>query len=265
MPGDASVLSQGFVAELTRARRQLSHTAWQEVAQRVSGLNTVPDGASVREATAGLVNHDAAWILSQAILAAGQVTWPQIAGAMAAVDYAVGDGRATTEIVWTGPDSSRFPMRRIDQMLYDLVISARRRIVLVTYAAYKVPHLVDRLADAVSRGVELMLIVESKADSNGQLTFDAAQAFRGVPAVLDRLYYWPIEKRPRNQAGSPGKLHAKCAIVDDVALIGSANFTDDAFNRNMEMGVLLKEPAVVATIAEHYRELIRTGNLARVG
>ena len=43
-------------------------------------------------------------------------------------------------------------------------------------------------------------------------------------------------------AGRPGKLHVKCAIVDDVALVGSANLTDDAFNRNMELACWSENP-----------------------
>lgn len=54
-------------------------------------------------------------------------------------------------------------------------------------------------------------------------------AFRAVPAAQTRIYYWPLAQRERNQSGRPGKQHAKCAIVDDVALVGSANLTDDAF------------------------------------
>ena len=79
-----------------------------------------------------------------------------------------------------------------------------------------------------------------------------------------RLYYWPLAQRERNQAGRPGKLHAKCAIVDDVALVGSANLTDDAFNRNMELGLLVRDPTVVASLVEHFEELIRRGVLTRV-
>jgi cardiolipin synthase A/B len=45
-----------------------------------------------------------------------------------------------------------------------------------------------------------------------------------------------VDKRERNQAGRPGKLHAKTAVIDDTVVISSANLTDDAFNRNLELG-----------------------------
>jgi phosphatidylserine/phosphatidylglycerophosphate/cardiolipin synthase-like enzyme len=93
---------------------------------------------------------------------------------------------------------------------------------------------------------------------------DAVTAFRNVPLGHAQIYYWPIEKRERNQAGRPGKLHIKCAIIDDVALIGSANLTDDAFNRNMELGMLVRERATVVAITEHFQELIHAGVLVQV-
>jgi cardiolipin synthase A/B len=90
------------------------------------------------------------------------------------------------------------------------------------------------------------------------------EAFGNIPAASTRLYYWPLAKRERNQAGRPGKLHMKCAIVDNAVLIGSANLTDDAFNRNMELGMLVREKATVETLCEHFRELIRTKVLVEV-
>jgi phosphatidylserine/phosphatidylglycerophosphate/cardiolipin synthase-like enzyme len=49
-----------------------------------------------------------------------------------------------------------------------------------------------------------------------------------------------------------------------VALVGSANLTDDAFNRNMELGVLLRDPATVAGIFSNFEELIRREVLVEV-
>lgn len=80
-----------------------------------------------------------------------------------------------------------------------------------------------------------------------------------LPREVVRIYYWPLAKRDRNPAGRPGKLHVKCAVIDDAALIGSANLTDDAFNRNMELGVLIREPATVHAIEYHFEELIHQG------
>jgi phosphatidylserine/phosphatidylglycerophosphate/cardiolipin synthase-like enzyme len=183
---------------------------------------------------------------------------------MAAVDALAGGASPSTEIIWTGPGNNRFPVRRIDQVLYDLVSKASRRIILVTFAAHRVRLLCEHLTQAIRRGVDLTLIVESEGESEGQLTHDSIAAFKDVPTTRTHIYYWPLQKRERNQAGRPGKLHVKCAIVDNAALIGSANFTDDAFNRNMELGMLVRDAETVLALAEHFQELIRCGELAPV-
>ena len=253
-----------LVDRLAAARRRLPAETWDRLAAGVATLPSRPDPQSVQETTAAVLNRDAAWILSEALLGAADATWSEIAAAMMAVGHLVGDGRPVTEIIWTGPANNRYPVRRIDQVLYDLIAGSQRRVVLVTFAAHRVRHLCDHLTQAVQRGVQLTLIVESEDESEGQLTSDAIRAFAGVPAAKLHLYYWPAAQRERNQAGRPGKLHAKCAIIDDVALIGSANLTDDAFNRNMELGVLVRDPITVTTIADHFDELVRRGILKRV-
>ena len=250
------MISSELVDRLAEARRRLPAEAWNRLAAGVAALPLRPDPLSVQQATATLLNRDAAWILSEALLKAVDATWSEIGAAMIAVGHLVGDGRPVTEIIWTGPANSRYPVRRIDQVLYDLIAASQRRVVLVTFAAHRIRHLCEHLTRAVQRGVQLTLIVESEDESEGQLTSDAIRAFADVPSAGMRLYYWPAAQRERNLAGRPGKLHAKCAIVDDVALIGSANLTDDAFNRNMELGILVKDPVTVTAIVDHFTGLI---------
>jgi phosphatidylserine/phosphatidylglycerophosphate/cardiolipin synthase-like enzyme len=251
------MVSPDLIHALSAARRRMSSGEWQKLATKLAEMSVSPDAATIRKATAGLLSQDAAWLLSEAFRKSGSAKWNEIAVAMTAVDCLAGDTAPLTEIIWTGPANGRFPVRRIDQVLYDLISRAKKRIVLVTFAAHRVRHLCDHLIQAVDRGVELTLIVESEDESEGQLTRDAIAAFRNVPAAKTHLYYWPLTKRERNQAGRPGKLHMKCAIVDNIAIIGSANLTDDAFNRNMELGMLVREYATVEILSEHFRELIR--------
>jgi phosphatidylserine/phosphatidylglycerophosphate/cardiolipin synthase-like enzyme len=47
----------------------------------------------------------------------------------------------------------------------------------------------------------------------------------------------------------------------DIAIVGSANFTNNAFNRNMEMGVIIKGPGAVAQASEHFETLAQDGML----
>jgi len=117
-----------------------------------------------------------------------------------------------------------------------------------------VQRLCDHLARAVERGVDVTLILESEDESE---SLDAVSAFARLPIDRTHVYYWPLESRERNQAGKPGKLNAKCAIIVDTAVIGSANMTDDAFNRNIEMGVIVREQSTVADLVERFDELVR--------
>ena len=133
------------------------------------------------------------------------------------------------ELLWAGPSpANQIPARRIDQALYDLIAGARREILLVTFAAAKISRLADELLNASRRGVRIRLILEFEETSEGQLSYDALKAFPSALISVVEVYQWPVEKRERNQAGRPGKLHAKVAIVDDTALLSSANLTDDA-------------------------------------
>ena len=141
------------------------------------------------------------------------------------------------ELLWSGPSpANKIPARRIDQTLYDLIAKAKHEILLVTFAAAKIGRLIGELLKAKERGVNVRLILEFEQSSEGQLSYDALKAFPVSFVTETEVYYWPIEKRDRNQTGRPGKLHAKLAIVDDTALVSSANLTDDAFNRNLEVG-----------------------------
>jgi phosphatidylserine/phosphatidylglycerophosphate/cardiolipin synthase-like enzyme len=237
---------------------------WRQLTADLAVCAGSPEPRSIHQATASLLNRDAAWVLSKTFQEAAANSWAEVAATMVAVDYLVGDSNPLTEIIWTGPANTRFPVRRVDQVLYDLISTAKQRIVLVTFAAHRVRHLCSLLTNAIERGVDLKLIVESEGESEGQLTLDAIAAFKEVPTARTQLYYWPLAKRERNAGGRPGKLHVKCAIVDNVALVGSANLTDDAFNRNMELGMLVREPSTVTAITAHFDELIRLQILVEV-
>ncbi|CAI8970112.1 Phospholipase D/Transphosphatidylase [Pseudomonas jessenii] len=171
----------------------------------------------------------------------------------------------SVELLWSGPSpANEIPVRRIDQSLYDLIVTAKNEILLVTFAAAKIQRLAGSLIAAVERGVAVRLLLEFEQESEGQLSFDALKAF---PADLIRqveVYCWPLQKRERNQAGRPGKLHAKLALIDDQVIVSSANLTDDAFNRNLELGVLLQSRKLRTTVKRYVEGLVIDGVIERV-
>ena len=57
-------------------------------------------------------------------------------------------------------------------------------------------------------------------------------------------------------------LHAKCVVVDrQVAFVSSANFTEAAQERNIEVGVLLRVPALAEQLEWHFQALMEAGVL----
>ena len=81
---------------------------------------------------------------------------------------------------------------------------------------------------------------------------------------------WPGERRPdvfydpRSVADeAPGAvLHAKAIVADDrAAFVTSANLTEAAFDRNIEVGVLTRDAALAAALARHFQALIDRGLL----
>lgn len=73
---------------------------------------------------------------------------------------------------------------------------------------------------------------------------------------------------PRSLAAEPAErasLHAKCVVVDRrVAFVSSANFTDAAQNRNIEVGALIRFEAFARKLDEHFRSLAAKRLLKRL-
>jgi len=57
-------------------------------------------------------------------------------------------------------------------------------------------------------------------------------------------------------AGATGNLHAKCVIVDGAAVfVSSANFTEAAQQRNIEVGLLIRSVSLADGLAEYFQAL----------
>jgi phosphatidylserine/phosphatidylglycerophosphate/cardiolipin synthase-like enzyme len=154
--------------------------------------------------------------------------------------------------------------RRIDQVLYDMIAKAKRDILLITFAAHKIKRLAEALTLASKRPqLRIRLLLEFGAQSQNQLTHDALKTFPVELQNTAEIYYWPLEHRELNVLGKPGKLHAKAAVVDNEALLSSANLTDDAFLRNLELGALFTGGDMPAKLREHFEHLVANCTLAR--
>ncbi len=167
-----------------------------------------------------------------------------------------------TSLVWTGPNATGFGLRRTDQALLELIQSAQQELLLVTFAAYRVPLIVEALKTALARGVRLCFISESTEESLGKVSFDAAKALGPEIAPFASIYVWPARQRTVDDQGHQGALHAKCAIADkSMLLLSSANLTNHALSLNIEMGLLIRGGSLPGQVADVFQILIANNAL----
>lgn len=201
-------------------------------------------------------------LVARAWAASPELPGVAVAAALRAAAGSVAAVRAVNQVslVWTGPQTEAAGFRSTRAVLNTIIADATERLLLVSFASYRVDWLVDRLSDALDRGVEASLVLETTEDSGGDLTFDAAGAF--APLVgRARFYRWPIENRSPEFAPS-SRLHAKCVVADArVALITSANLTDAAINDNIELGTLIEAGPLPRRLGDHFDRLIADGTL----
>ena len=188
-----------------------------------------------------------------------------IAVGLRAAAEAVAAARAEqrVDVVWTGPQTPAVPVRLTSAVLVDVVRAAQQRLIVVSFAAYKVEAVVAELARAAARGVDVRLVLETAAAGGGTLAVDAAAAFAPLAGTAS-FWHWPVERRPVLPAGHAA-LHAKGAVADThTALVTSANLTGHGISENMELGLLVQGGPVPRRLAEHFLHLMAAGVLARV-
>lgn len=144
--------------------------------------------------------------------------------------------------VWTGPESEAGRGRLTLPVVADLIAEATSELLLVSYATYPGPDVRDALQAAVDRGVAVTLLLERSEDNAN--FHGHGEPFPGLHA---RRLAWPAAARNRDAA-----MHAKVLVVDrSIALVGSANLTGHALERNLECGVLIRGSRVPGQLVDH--------------
>lgn len=230
------------------------------VASALRGL-TSSDEATVANTLADTPAGRAAVARVQAAWAQVHVSGDEVAGMLLGASEARlrVERELSVELVWTGPTTRFVPTRRTDQVLLDLITSARADLFLVSFVAYDVRTVLTAMNHAVSRGVRLRVLLEASTNHGGTLNIDPAATTRAsVPTA--ELYTW--KEKPVPFVG--GKVHAKVAVVDGArAFITSANLTGHALEKNMEAGVLVNGGPLPKTLCDHLQALIDVGVIAR--
>jgi len=176
---------------------------------------------------------------------------------------------ALPDLVWSGPEVRGLHARDTRRVFDELLGSAETSIVASTYAFFDGP----RAFDVIARRMDSVPAVQTTLLLNIQRKWgDTTSSEQLVRRFADRFWSmeWPGSSRPSvfydpralDPEGPSGVLHAKALIVDHkVVLITSANFTEAALDRNIELGVLMRDQALAASIASHFQVLIDSGRL----
>lgn len=168
----------------------------------------------------------------------------------------------TTELVWTGPSTPVVAVRRTEQVLCDLIRRAERRLTMTSFGIFQVPRLVEELERTLARGVALRIVLGDREAHSDQEIDRQQQQLGPVLAAGASLLQWPAGRRPRDEQGRAGLMHVKAAVADSrVAFLTSANLTEAALERNMELGLFIRGGTLPASIDRLINSLIESGEL----
>ena len=176
------------------------------------------------------------------------------------------------DVVVSGPDATA-AARDTGVVIRQLFNKARERVLAVGFAIHQGRSVFQTLAERLDacEALDAILCIDVRREPTS--TSRDIHIVRGFmrrfienewPGTrLPRLYYDPRSLAPTGQMRSA--LHAKCVVIDgSEALVTSANFTEAAQVRNIELGLHVSSPAVASQIEDHFHSLIRNGHLERI-
>ena len=112
---------------------------------------------------------------------------------------------------------------------------------------------IKALEKAVLRGVTVSLLLESSAEHGGMINVDSIGKMRNrIPGAY--IYRWKSQG-----SGPQGAVHAKCAVADgESAFVTSANLSDAAMERNIELGIRVKGGHLPMQLSDLLHYLVKT-------
>jgi phosphatidylserine/phosphatidylglycerophosphate/cardiolipin synthase-like enzyme len=178
------------------------------------------------------------------------------------------------DLVTTGGGASGGGNRTTSVVVGELFRNAQQSVLVAGYAVYQgqkvFQALADRMQESPDLDVRLFLDIQRRQGNTSapaELVREFAQRFRtsqwpsGRP--LPQVFY-----DPRSVTLEPGKaaaLHAKCVVIDEFDLfVSSANFTEAAQQRNIEVGLRLRSTIVAGRIVRFFESLVAGGHFERL-
>jgi len=168
------------------------------------------------------------------------------------------------QLVMTGPEGRAYH-RDTAVVVQDLFRRAERSILVAGYAFYQGREVFEelgrRMDELAALHVRVFLNVSRKPEdtaSTAEIVSGFVQKFKAYnwPAGcrVPELYY---DCRSLAAAEGPVSMHAKCVVVDGREIfISSANFTEAAQHRNIEVGVLIRSAMLARQATEFFEAMV---------
>ncbi|WP_008294711.1 DISARM system phospholipase D-like protein DrmC [Congregibacter litoralis] len=168
--------------------------------------------------------------------------------------------RENIELVWSGPDTHHVPVRRSEQVYIELIESAAESLFIGSYVWVNIPKIETAIRDAIERGVDVRMLLESSDKDGGTFFRDTVKRV-AKELVGATIYVWPLENRDSGAGGFPS-MHAKCVVADgERAFLTSANLTSAAMDKNIETGVLAYGGIVPGMLSRQLLNMITQGDI----
>jgi phosphatidylserine/phosphatidylglycerophosphate/cardiolipin synthase-like enzyme len=178
------------------------------------------------------------------------------------------------ELVTTGPEVSGIANRDTSVVVRELFANARESVLVAGYAVYQGQRVFQALADRMVEvpGLKVRMFLDIQRGRGD--TTAAPELIRRFAARF-HSDQWPKDRPlpevffdPRSLETDPDRrasLHAKCVVVDgkDV-FVSSANFTEAAQQRNVEIGLLIHSADVATRAIRYFDQLLSEGLLRPV-
>ena len=176
------------------------------------------------------------------------------------------------DLVLSGPDVEGVPTADTAAVVQTLISEAKEEILLVGYAIHNGKKLFEPQASRMRDDSSLRVIF---CLNIGRPFGDTSLETEIVRRFLQefRTKHWPWPNLPElwydpralaESASDRASLHAKCVIVDGkAAIITSANFTEAAQRKNIEVGMLVRHQTAVQRLVDYFSALRMSNRLVR--
>lgn len=178
------------------------------------------------------------------------------------------------DLVTTGPEVRGVTNRDTSVVVRELFHKAEESVLVAGYAVYQGQRVFQALADRMlERGdlkVRMFLDIQRKqgdTSADSEVVGRFAHRFRTAQWPADRplpeVYYDPRSLSTDSKTSTA--LHAKCIVVDSFEVfVSSANFTEAAQERNIEVGLRVQSPVVAQRIVRFFEALVETRRLEQL-